>query len=109
MSDRFRNGSNSNIKLTYNHSWKFKRKITSLQNISGAPARQFLKAITGHGGYGGCERCSQTSEYDLVYRSLAFPELVDVFLGTDATFRNQVHKNHLKGNSPLLDLKINMV
>ncbi|EFX74070.1 hypothetical protein DAPPUDRAFT_324697 [Daphnia pulex] len=32
-------------------------EITSF--VCDAPARQFLKAITGHGGYGGCDRCSQ--------------------------------------------------
>jgi hypothetical protein len=95
-----------------NEGLEFEDKFYSVEITSfvcDAPARQFLKAVTGHGGYGGCERCSQTGVFDVVYRCLTFPELVDVFLRTDVTFRNQVHKNHHKGNSPLLDLKINMI
>jgi hypothetical protein len=57
-------------------------EITSF--VCDAPARQFLKNITRHGGYGGYERCSQTGVFDLVYHCLTFPELVDVFLWTDA-------------------------
>ncbi len=52
---------------------------------------------------------AKTSVFDLVYHCLTFPELDDVFLRTDATFRNQVHKNHHKGRSPLLHLKINLI
>jgi hypothetical protein len=34
-------------------------KVEIASFVCDAPARQFLKAITGHAGYGGCERCSQ--------------------------------------------------
>lgn len=91
---------------------EFESKCYSVEIISfvcDAPARQFLKVITGHGGYGGCERCSQTGVFDPVYHCMTFPELVDISLRTDDTFRYQIHKNHHKGNSPLLDLNINMI
>jgi hypothetical protein len=90
----------------------FEGKVCSVEVASfvcDAPARQFVKVITGHGGYGGCERCSQIGVFDPVYHCMTYPELIDVFLRTDATFRDQLHKNHHKGFSPLLDLNINMI
>ena len=85
----------------------YKVEIASL--VCDAPARQFLKAITGHVGYGGCERCNQEGVHDQVYHCMTFPELIDVSLRTDKSFRGKVHKNHHKGTSPLLDLNINMI
>ena len=85
----------------------YKVEIASL--VCDAPARQFLKAITGHVGYGGCERCNQEGVHDQVYHCMTFPELIDVSLRTDKSFRCKVHKNHHKGTSPLLDLNINII
>lgn len=47
--------------------------------VCDAPARAYLKVITGHTGYFGCERCDQKGVYDMVYRCTTFPELTDFF------------------------------
>lgn len=41
--------------------------------VCDAPARQFLKVITSHNGYSGCERCQQCGRYET--GKVALPEL----------------------------------
>ncbi|XP_045023694.1 uncharacterized protein LOC123468102 [Daphnia magna] len=77
--------------------------------VCDAPARAFLKVITAHTGYFGCERCNQKGVYDTVYHCTTFPEVTDVSLRTNASFRAQLNKQHHKGFSPLLELKIDMI
>jgi hypothetical protein len=47
--------------------------------------------------------------HNQVYYCTIFPELLDIFLRTDESFRAQSDKNQHKGFSPLLDLNINMI
>ncbi|KZR97269.1 Uncharacterized protein APZ42_007949, partial [Daphnia magna] len=77
--------------------------------VCDAPARAFLKVITAHTGYFGCERCNQKGVYDTVYHCTTFPEVTDVSLRTNTSFRAQLNKQHHKGFSPLLELKIDMI
>jgi hypothetical protein len=74
--------------------------------ICDAPARAFIKCIKGHGGYYGCERCTQKGEY--IENKIIFP-LVDSQKRTDSSFRLQEHAEHHKALSPLMQLDIGLV
>ena len=71
------------------------------------PARAYIKGVTGHAGYGGCDKCTQKGVH---VNSVTFPE-VDAPLRTDMSFRAMSDKHHHnnKDVSPLLDLPIDMV
>jgi hypothetical protein len=45
----------------------------------------------------------------LYYRCTTFPQLTDCVLRTDASFRAKLQRQHHKGLSPLLDLKIDLI
>lgn len=71
------------------------------------PARAFIKSVTGHCGYGGCDRCTQKGVY---VNCVTFPD-VDAPLRSDESFRSMTDKHHHnnKEQSPLTELPIDMV
>ena len=70
------------------------------------PARAFVKSVTGHGGYGGCDQCTQRGKY---VNSVTFPDC-HAPLRTDDSFLTLSDENHhRKEKSPLLSLSIGMV
>lgn len=66
--------------------------------ICDAPARQFMKAITSHNGYSGCERCQQVGVYES--GTVIFPDL-NCVPRSDQNFILQSDSDHHKGVSPL--------
>jgi hypothetical protein len=77
--------------------------------ICDAPTRQFVKAIKGHNGYGGCERCTQKGTHNKAHKCMVFSNHHDFALRTDNSFRNKTSKNHHVGTSPLLPLHLDMI
>jgi hypothetical protein len=77
--------------------------------IFDAPARQFVQAIKGHNGYGGCERCTQKGTHIKAHKCMVFANLYDFALRTENSFRNKTYKNHHVGTSPLLPLHLGMI
>lgn len=71
--------------------------------IGDAPARQFLKKITSHNGYSGCERCQQVGEYEAGI--VVFPEL-NSLPQSDENFLAQSDGDHHRGISPLAKINI---
>ena len=71
------------------------------------PARAFVKCVTGHSGYGGCDKCEQRGKY---IKSVTFPEC-HAKLRTDESFAAMTDERHHGRNSvsPLLSLPIGMV
>lgn len=78
--------------------WKV--KISAV--ICDAPARAMVKAIKGHGGYGGCDKCVQ---HGLRLDKLTFPE-TNAALRTDEAFIEMVDEER---HTPLTELGIGMV
>ncbi|XP_077505009.1 uncharacterized protein LOC144114879 [Amblyomma americanum] len=74
--------------------------------ICDAPARSFVKAITGHTGYHACERCSQKGHY--LENRMTFPDL-HAPQRTDSSFRSQEDRRHHTGVSPFTSLNVDMV
>ena len=77
--------------------------------VCDAPARQYVKCIKGHCGYEGCERCCQHGVYRNEGRCITFPEMGNVTLQTDSSFRKKTKRNHHVGSSPFLQLNIDMI
>ena len=84
---------------------KYEFRISAF--VCDMPARAFIKSVTGHGGYGGCDRCTQHGKY---INCVTFPEC-DAPLRTDESFRATIDKHHhnKKQNSPLMELSIDMI
>jgi len=68
--------------------------------VCDAPARQFLKCITSHNAYRGCERCCQRGKFE---KTVTFPK-TDCKRRTDKDFLMQTDEDHHKDKSPLADL-----
>ncbi len=77
--------------------------------ICDAPARQFVKAIKGHCGYGACERCTQRGVHIEEHKCRIFNQLENVVLRTDNSFRKRFNKNPHTGDSPFEQLDIDMI
>jgi hypothetical protein len=77
--------------------------------ICDAPARQFVKAIKGNKGYGGCEICTQEGTHIKAHKCMVFYNLHDFALRTNNSFRNKTYKNHHVRTSPLLPLHLDMI
>ena len=74
--------------------------------VCDAPARSFVKAIVGHMGFFGCERCVQKGKK--INGAMTFPNL-SATLRDGNTFRAERNKPHHTGVSPFKELKIDMV
>ncbi|KAM7306470.1 uncharacterized protein ISCGN_010173 [Ixodes scapularis] len=74
--------------------------------VCDAPARSYVKAIIGHTGYHGCERCNQKGQH--TERQVTFPDLYAPER-TNASFRAQDDEHHPTGLSPFLTLNVDMV
>lgn len=72
--------------------------LTSI--IADAPARAFIKAIIGHNGYHGCERCTQQVIY-FEGRTMTFP-IICASRRTNEGFHRRQWKHHHRGQSPLI-------
>ena len=74
--------------------------------VCDAPARSFVKAVKGHAGYFGCERCKQEGEWD---NRLFFPDM-DSPLRHDCDF-DEIGEDdpHIIGHSPFRELGIGLV
>jgi hypothetical protein len=69
--------------------------------ICDAPARSFVKATIGHGGFHGFERCVQKG--GKVDGCMTFPA-VNSDLRSDKSFRQKRNKQHYTGTSPFTEL-----
>ena len=74
--------------------------------VCDAPARAMVKAKKLYSGYNGCDKCDQAGKW---VGRLTYPEVNNVQLRTNNTFRNQIDEEHHKAISPFTCLKIDMV
>ena len=71
-----------------------------------APARAFIKCVTSHTGYYGCEKCTQKGKY--LDGKVTFPECGAV-KRSDNDCLEQRQEEHHKAVSPLTRLPVGMV
>ena len=79
-------------------------KVSSV--ICDAPARAYVKAVKGHTGYSGCDKCTQSGVYS--NHRMTFPER-NAPLRTDENFKACNDEEHHQGLSPFSELNIGMV
>lgn len=60
-----------------------------------------------YSGYSGCDKCAQHGAY--VDRRMTYPDIYQLELRTDSSFREQSDEAHHKGYSPFCDLPIDMI
>lgn len=82
----------------------FFMKVSSV--ICDAPARAYVKAIKGHTGYSGCDKCTQPGIYS--NHRMTFTEK-NAPLRTDEHFKSCSDAEHHLGLSPFSELDIGMV
>jgi len=81
----------------------FAFKIHSI--VCDAPARSFVRQTKGHNAYGGCDRCRQVG---LWLDRVILPN-TNAEKRTDAGFRNKIDEEYHIGETPILNLSIDIV
>lgn len=74
--------------------------------ICDAPARNSCLATKSYNGYFGCGKCTQEGDY--INHRMTFQN-IEFTKRTNESFRTQLQPEHHIGNSPFLDLNINMI
>ena len=69
------------------------------------PARAWVKCITGHTGYSGCDKCTQHGTF---FKCVTFPES-NAPLRTDKSFFDMTDEKHHRGTSPFVELSLGMI
>ncbi|EAT45714.1 AAEL003021-PA [Aedes aegypti] len=76
--------------------------------ICDTPARSFVKAVISFNGKYGCLKCTTKGRYSMLTRTMTYPELTAP-LRTDEKFRSMEYSNHRRGQTPLMQLPIDMI
>lgn len=77
-------------------------KINIRSFLCDTPARSFIKCVTAHNGYFGCDKCIDKGNY--FNRRMRFLKL-HATLRTNLDFRSKNNNTHHKGESPLEKIK----
>ena len=83
------------------------RKLNIYSFTCDSPARSMIKNVKGHAGFYSCDRCEIKGER--INNRMVFLDEDDIQMRTDHSFRCQRNENHHKGDTILLELKIDMV
>lgn len=74
--------------------------------VCDAPAKAMVKAIKMYSGYHGCDKCCQRGAWE---GRLVYPEVQDLEMRTNESFRDQAQAEHHRGVTPLCDLPVDMI
>ena len=81
-------------------------QITVRSVVCDAPAKALVKCIKQYSGYYGCDKCCQEGRY---FGRMTYPEITNIELRTDESFRRRDQEEHHKGISPFEELTLDMV
>lgn len=74
--------------------------------VCDAPAKAFVKGTKLYSGYYGCDKCCQRGVW---VGRITYPQVENVVLRTDTSFRAQSNEEHHHRESPFCDLEIDLV
>jgi hypothetical protein len=74
--------------------------------VCDSPARAMVLSVKQYSGYEGCDKCTQRGKW---LGRMTYPEILNVELRTDESFREQSQRARHHGVSPLCELSIDMV
>lgn len=97
------------LNLVMNHGLKDGDKVIKVFLrcvVCDAPAKAMVKATKLYSGYHGCDKCNQAGVW---VGRMTYPDIYNVQLRTDASFRNQSNEEHHHRESPFCAVKIDMV
>lgn len=80
--------------------------VTLSSVICDAPAKAMIKSIQLYSGYYGCDKCTQRGKW---MGRMTYQEVENLELRTDASFRTQSNSGHHHGETPFIELPIDMV
>ena len=86
------------------HGLKYGDKILKVSLrcvVCDAPAKAFVKGVKLYSGYFGCDKCCQ---HGVWIGRMTFPDIHDVILRNDASFRDQSNEEHHHCVSPFCDI-----
>ncbi|XP_046881772.1 uncharacterized protein LOC124471334 [Hypomesus transpacificus] len=81
-------------------------KVNVLCIVCDAPAKALVRNTKLCSGYYGCDKCTQKGQW---FNRVTYQETEELTLRTDEAFRHQTQEEHHHGNTPLLNLPIDMV
>lgn len=81
-------------------------KVTLRCVVCDAPAKAFVKSSKLYSGYYGCDKCSQRGVW---LGRMTYPEVENVVLRTNASFRAQSNEEHHHSDSPFCNLEFDMI
>ncbi|KAL1007160.1 hypothetical protein UPYG_G00082840, partial [Umbra pygmaea] len=70
--------------------------------ICDAPAKAMVKKVKHHTGYNGCDKCTQRGVW---LGRMTFPDVEDLTLVTDESYRRTMEKNHEESGACQLNFK----
>ncbi|XP_063370451.1 uncharacterized protein LOC134658734 [Cydia amplana] len=76
--------------------------------ICDSPARAFIKGVSNFNSKHGCLKCTVVGDYSHLSHTVIFPQ-IDCPKRNDDDFRNKKYGLHHKVDSPLIELKIDMI
>jgi hypothetical protein len=82
------------------------RVVTVRCIVCDAPARSMVKAVKLYSGYEGCDKYCQRGKW---FGRMTYPEIDNIELRTDESFRGQVNNEHHNDTSPFCNLPIDMI
>ena len=74
--------------------------------VCDAPAKAMVKGTKQFSGYYGCDKCAQRGEW---MGRITYPQVRNVPMRTDTSFRQRTNVEHHNAHSPFCDLPIDMI
>ena len=80
--------------------------VELFQVVCDAPAKAMCKGAKSFSGYYGCDKCETRGTYLHRYQKITFPEIKNLILRTNESFRTKTNPEHHIATTPFIDRPI---